>query len=154
MTSQPNRTNPSRQASPTHQLRLELDASGTGTADGFWWPHSRDLATELPDLLAMLTPRLGPIHRVIYHLDEWATAPRKLDFGGRRVRLDGYRHMAARTLEVLGVGFDTHLTLQIITPLADTEMAAAQQRWDSEGGAGANVRFSQRNMQHERTIAG
>ncbi|GAB0101334.1 hypothetical protein JMUB6875_02980 [Nocardia sp. JMUB6875] len=73
-----------------------------------------------------------------YHLDEWATAPRKLDFGGRQVRLDGYRHMAAHTLEVLGIDYSTHLTLRIITTPTDIEMTGAQQRWDSEGGAAAN----------------
>ncbi|WP_069164631.1 DUF5994 family protein [Nocardia altamirensis] len=138
MTSQPTKTNPGRQTSAIHQLRLELDARGTGAFDGFWWPHSRDLAGELPGLLAMLRTQLGPIHRVIYHTDEWAAAARQLDFAGRQVRLDGYRNTAARTLEILGVG--THLTLQIITPLADSDMTAVQQRWDSEDGAGSSSR--------------
>ncbi|MFE3954511.1 DUF5994 family protein [Nocardia sp. NPDC059091] len=139
MTLQPNGTNADRRAPPAHRPRLELDAVGAVNVDGVWWPHSRDLAGELPDLLAMLVPRLGPIHRVIYHLDEWATAPRKLDAGGRCVRLDGYRHMPARTLEVLGVITGTHLTLRIITPPDDTDLTAAQQRWDSEGGAGGDT---------------
>lgn len=134
MRSEPSGTKSKRQASPNHRLRLELDVGGPGAVDGCWWPHSRDLTWELPDLLAMLVPRLGPIHRVIYHLDEWATAPRRLDFGGQRIRLDGYRHRPARTLEVLAVSIGTRLTLQIVTPLADIEMTTAQQRWDSEGG--------------------
>ncbi|MFG1791807.1 DUF5994 family protein [Nocardia sp. NPDC049149] len=139
MTSQSTETNPGPHASPTHRLRLELDGRGTGAYDGFWWPHSRDLASELPGLLTTLVPRLGSIHRVIYHTDEWATAPRKLDFAGRQVRLDGYRHMAARTLEILGVS-GAHLTLQVITPLAASDMTTAEQRWDSEGGAGRRSR--------------
>ncbi|MFI5778955.1 DUF5994 family protein [Nocardia sp. NPDC051570] len=110
-----------RHASFTHQLRLELNTVTTGPVDGFWWPYSRNLADELPDLLATLELRLGSIYRVIYHLDEWATAPGELDFNGRRLRLDGYRHIPARTLEVLGVGLDTQLTLRIITPLDEPE---------------------------------
>ncbi|WP_084515485.1 DUF5994 family protein [Nocardia acidivorans] len=117
--------------------RLELDAVGTAGAD-IWRPRSRDLAEELPALLTTLA-RLGPILRVIYNLDEWAAAPRKLDFDGHRVRLDGYRQLPAHTLEVLGVRVGTQLTLQIIPPLTDTEMTTAQQRWDSEGGAGADT---------------
>ncbi|WP_245717703.1 DUF5994 family protein [Nocardia jejuensis] len=126
-----------RQASADRRLRLALNTSGSGPFDGFWWPHSRDLAGELPDLLAALSGRLGPIHRVVYHLDEWTPAPRKLEFAGRQIRLDGYRHLPARTLEVLAVSIGAQLTLQVIIPQPDTEKSAAQQRWDSEGGAGA-----------------
>ncbi|WP_245668466.1 DUF5994 family protein [Nocardia xishanensis] len=32
---------------------------------------------ELPDLLAVLGGQLGPIHRVIYHLDEWTRQTRQ-----------------------------------------------------------------------------
>ncbi|WP_051177881.1 DUF5994 family protein [Nocardia concava] len=123
------------QMSPPHRLRLELNAAATGPVDGFWWPHGRDLAAELPALLAMLVPVLGSIQRVVYHLDEWSSTPRKLDVGGRQVRLDGYRHMPARILEVHGVEVGARLTLRLITPIDDTDMVAAQQRWDSEGGA-------------------
>ncbi|MEV6071564.1 DUF5994 family protein [Nocardia sp. NPDC052001] len=140
MTSQTSETGTAGRTSPTQPLRLELNSGGTTAADGFWWPNSRDLTAELPELLAMLTPRLGPIHRVIYHLGEWDAAPRKLDFGGRRVRLDGYRRLPARTLQILGVSIGASLTLQLITAPADNDMAGAQQRWDSEGGANARAR--------------
>lgn len=134
MTTQ-NDTDTDRRISPAHRLRLELD-TGDRSIGGFWWPHSRDLAAELPDLLTMLTSRLGPIHRVIYHLDEWTTVPGELDFGRRQVRLDGYRRdMPARTVQIVGVGIGAPLTIRIITPLDESESTAAQQRWDSEGGA-------------------
>ncbi|WP_405485780.1 DUF5994 family protein [Nocardia sp. NBC_00511] len=139
MTPQHNPTTAHRQTTPGHRLRLELDTAGTSDGDGFWWPHSRDLTTELPDLLTSLTPRLGPIQRVIYHLDEWEPAPRKLEFAGRRVRLDGYRNLPARLLEVHGVDIGARLVLRIITPGEDAETVAARQLWDSEGGAAARA---------------
>ncbi|WP_433713516.1 DUF5994 family protein [Nocardia sp. CA-084685] len=105
----------------------------TPSVDGVWRPRGNDLVVELPDLLTSVATRLGPIHRVIYHLDEWAAAPRKLRSGGRLVRLDGYRHKARHTLGVLGVS-GVQLTLVVVTP-ADIETIAAQQRWDSEGGS-------------------
>jgi hypothetical protein len=72
---------------------------------------------------------------VIYHLDEWTTPPRILADAGRQVRLDGYRHKPARTVDVLGVSGD-RLTLRVRPPLfADTTEMIAQQCWDSEGGA-------------------
>jgi hypothetical protein len=118
--------------SSAHRLRLEFDAVGTG---GVWRPRGTDLVTELPDLLTALGVRLGPIHRVIYHLDEWTTTPRILADAGRQVRLDGYRHKSAHTVDVLGVRGD-RLTLRVCPLFTDnTEMIAAQQSWDSEGGA-------------------
>ncbi|MFB8003871.1 DUF5994 family protein [Nocardia sp. NPDC056000] len=135
MTSQATETTTGR---PSHDQPLRLELEGGGVAsDGSWWPHGRDLSAELPELLAMLTPRLGPIHRVIYNLDEWDTAPRKLAFGGRQVRLDGYRHLPARTLEILGVDIGARLALRVIASQADSELSGAQQRWESEGGGRA-----------------
>ncbi|MBF6181537.1 DUF5994 family protein [Nocardia otitidiscaviarum] len=138
MTSQPTDNTTRRPTFSGRPPRLQLETPGTRTIDGYWRPYGRDLAAELPGLLAALTPRLGPIHRVVYHLDEWASAPRKLDFGGRRVRLDGYRHSPARTVEILGVAVGAKLVLRTTPAVDTTDMATAQQRWDSEGGAGAD----------------
>lgn len=125
-----------RQLIRTHRLLLEPTATGNRSVDGRWWPRSNDLAAELPDLLAELADRLGTIHRVVYHLDEWATAPRKLDSAGHQVRLDGYRHQPRRTVNVLGVT-GGRVTLLVVPPFAEgAEADAAQQLWDSEGGAG------------------
>lgn len=118
---------------PRQELEFTTDAAGS--VDGVWRPRGKDLVAALPDLLTAVAARLGPIHRVIYHLDEWAAAPRKLASGGRLVRLDGYRHTPRHTLGVLGVS-GAQLTVAVVTPV-DTETSAAQQRWDSEGGAGA-----------------
>ncbi|WP_181719586.1 DUF5994 family protein [Nocardia gipuzkoensis] len=132
MTPQLTTTTPGRPMPPTYRPRLEFDAAGTG---GVWRPRGNDLVTELPDLLTELGLRLGPIHRVIYHLDEWTTPPRKLANAGRQVRLDGYRHKPAHTVDVVGVG-SGKLTLRVHFPSIDSaETIAAQQSWDSEGGA-------------------
>ena len=71
----------------TPRLRLKPKAPTSGYVDGGWWPHGDDLPTELPDLLAVLSVRLGLIDRVIYNLTEWANAPNRLSTGGRVVRL-------------------------------------------------------------------
>jgi Family of unknown function (DUF5994) len=54
----------------TPRLRLKPKAPTTGYVDGAWWPHSADLPIELPDRLAVLSVRLGPIDRAIYNLTE------------------------------------------------------------------------------------
>jgi hypothetical protein len=101
---------------------LKPKAPTTGRVDGAWWPHSDDLANELPDLLAVLSVRLGAIDRVMYNLTEWVKAPKRLLTGGRAVRLDGYRLQPANTLEVLGIGREKVLLL-VVPPHTDPDRA-------------------------------
>jgi hypothetical protein len=108
----------------TTRLRLKRKAPRSGYVDGAWWPHSTDLTAELPDLLAVLSIRLGPIGRVIYSLDEWETAPAKLVIGGRTVRLDGYRLQPAHTVEAVGFN-GTKNVLLTVSPQADQGQAHA-----------------------------
>src|ERR1700684_3652507 len=62
-----------RQVPPaqTPRLRLKPKAPQSGYVDGAWWPHSDELMAELPDLLSVLSVRLGPISRVMYNVNEW-----------------------------------------------------------------------------------
>jgi Family of unknown function (DUF5994) len=106
----------------TPRLRLKPKAPTTGHVDGAWWPRSDDLPNELPDLLAVLSVRLGAVDRVLYNLTEWAKAPARLPTGGRAVRLDGYRLQPVNTLEVLGVGGEKILLL-VVPPHTDPDLA-------------------------------
>jgi hypothetical protein len=106
----------------TPRLRLKPKAPVTGHVDGAWWPRSDDLPGELPDLLAVLSVRLGPIERVMYHLSEWATMPARLFVGGRSVRLDGFNRQPINTLEVVGVGREKVLLL-VVPPHTDPDLA-------------------------------
>jgi hypothetical protein len=103
---------------------LKPKAPRSGYVDGAWWPRSDDLATELPDLLAVLSVRLGPIDRFIFNLNEWPTASAKFSTGGRRVRLDGYRRQPANTVEVLGLNRN-RIVLLVVPPNADADKAHA-----------------------------
>jgi|SRR3954468_11580551 uncharacterized protein DUF5994 len=106
----------------TPRLRLKAKAPISGHVDGAWWPRSDDLPSELPDLLAVLSVRLGPVDRVMYQLSEWAPMPRRLYTGGRSVRLDGFNRQPAHTLEVLGLGRERVLLL-VVPPHTDPELA-------------------------------
>jgi Family of unknown function (DUF5994) len=108
----------------TPRLRLKPKAPQSGYVDGAWWPHSDDLTAELPDLLSVLSVRLGPIGRVIYNVNEWATPPAKLATGGRTVRLDGYRLQPASTVEVLGLNRNK-IVLLVVSPHANPDQAHA-----------------------------
>ncbi|WP_227981967.1 DUF5994 family protein [Nocardia spumae] len=134
MTSQSNAFEVCRREWATRRVRLEFDVADT-MADGVWWPYSRDLAAELAGLFAALRPGFGPIRRVIYHLDEWSTAPGELVCRGRRVRLDGYRLRQTRTLVIVGI--DATLTLRLLAPAAAT--TGAGRRQDSEDRAAPDI---------------
>lgn len=86
----------------TPRLRLKPKAPSTGHVDGAWWPHSDDLPIELPDLLAVLSVRLGPIDRVTYNFADWAPAPPEFPTGGDMVRLSGFYQQQGNTVEVVG----------------------------------------------------
>ena len=106
----------------TPRLRMKPKAPMSGHVDGAWWPRSDDLSSELPDLLAVLSVRLGSVERVMYDLSEWAKAPARLTTGGRSVRLDGFSRQPANTLEVLGVGRESILLL-VVPPSTDPDIA-------------------------------
>jgi hypothetical protein len=115
-----------RHAPPEHtpRLRLKPKAPQCGYVDGAWWPRSADLAAELPDLLSVLSVRLGPIGRVSYNMSEWATPPARLAVGGRTVRLDGYHLQPVSTVEVLGLNRNK-IVLLVVSPHAEPDQAHA-----------------------------
>jgi Family of unknown function (DUF5994) len=103
------------------RLRLKPKAATTGFVDGGWWPRSRNLAVELPGLLAVLAVRLGRIERVSYHLGDWDQAPARLSIEGGAVRLGGYRAQHADTVDVLAAR--QRVTLLVVPPQTSAQAA-------------------------------
>jgi Family of unknown function (DUF5994) len=108
----------------TPRLRLKPKAPQSGYVDGAWWPHSDDLTTELPDVLAVLSVRLGPIDRVLYKFSDWGKAPAKLATGGGAVHLAGYRLQPPNTVEVLGRS-GNRMVLLVVPPHTHPDRAHA-----------------------------
>jgi len=109
-------------------LRLRMKPSTdsmkhAGYVDGAWWPHTRDLARELPTLFAGLSGRLGTIERMAYRITEWKPAARRITSDGHTVRLGGFNHQGADTIDVSSTS-GIRVTLLVIPP--DTESADAQ----------------------------
>lgn len=142
----------------TPRLRLKPKAPKTGYVDGAWWPRSDTLTAELPDLLAVLSVRLGTIERVTYHLREWATAPATLDTDGRTVRLEGHRRQPVNTIEVFGAG-RTRIVLLVVPSHTDpdqaheTMMTAAAPRDDSSVDTLLVISDRDRQTHTQRTAA-
>ncbi len=114
------------------RLVLKPDGPVTGQVDGAWWPRSRDLAAELPDLIAGLADRIGSVERLSYNLTAWTASPRKVTVNGSLVRLGGFRSQHPDTLDVLGA--NQRLTLLVVPP--DASPKAAQRVLQQAGRAG------------------
>jgi hypothetical protein len=75
-------------------VSLRADAGdGNSAFDGAWFPRSRDLAAEVPELIAELDRREVRVERFTYSLDAWLPMPRKIVVSGRTVRTGGFRSM-------------------------------------------------------------
>ncbi|MEV6877349.1 DUF5994 family protein [Amycolatopsis sp. NPDC051128] len=110
-------------SSHSPRLRLKPKAPTTGYVDGGWWPASRDLTAELPSLLAVLAVRLDGIERVTFDLAAWPPTGRRLAFDGGAVRLEGFRSQPGGTLTVIGAWGRHQVTLLVIPPETDPELA-------------------------------
>lgn len=113
---------PNTTLSTEPRLRLKPAAPATGHADGAWWPQTRDLAAELPALLAELAARLGRIDRVTYHLGDWPDPPRRVTFDDSVVRLEGFRSQPSGSFTV--IGWNRHrTTLLVVSPETSPDVA-------------------------------
>src|SRR3954454_14702685 len=74
------------------RISFRQPVSRIGSVDGAWWPHSTDLAAELPALLDVFWTAARDMTRVMYNLDSWDLAPRKMRIAGKLVRVSGYHY--------------------------------------------------------------
>ncbi|GAA2604958.1 DUF5994 family protein [Streptomyces axinellae] len=83
------RTPPDALGAGLPPVRLSLKPQGpqSGLLDGAWWPRSRDLAAELPALIAVLDPVWGHMTRVTVNPARWAGVPAEVTVAGRVVSI-------------------------------------------------------------------
>ncbi|OBA56702.1 hypothetical protein A5780_23895 [Nocardia sp. 852002-20019_SCH5090214] len=109
----------------TPRLRLRPRGDGTGRVDGVWWPRTQDLAAELPGLLTVLRPHLGPVRRVVYDPTGWSPSTRHLQLGSHRIPLDPYRFELFNTMYVCSVHGIVVILQVVLSTTADTVANAA-----------------------------
>jgi hypothetical protein len=109
---------------PEYTPRLKLRPKGNHDdyIDGAWWPRSGELATELPDLLAVLSIRLGPVQRVVYDPGCWSRAPKKTTVRGHTVELAAYPFHLRNTLYAFGTD-GAVVVLRVIPSATDDDTA-------------------------------
>ena len=103
-------------------VRVSLRAGagdGNSAFDGAWFPRGRDLAVELPELIAELDRRGVRVERFTYALDAWSPAARKLVLGDRIVRTGGFRSMDPGVVCLTWDGGTRRADLLVVPPETD-----------------------------------
>ncbi|MFB7745776.1 DUF5994 family protein [Streptomyces sp. NPDC056132] len=73
------------------RVALKGDDGARGLLDGAWWPYSRDLAAELPALIAVLDPLWGRVTRIAVNPRYWPVVPRKVPVHGHVVKVGWFK---------------------------------------------------------------
>lgn len=159
-TSIPQPRTPSTQTKQRVALRLHLSEPTEGsTADGWWWPQSRDLAIELADLVDHFPKQLGDVHRVVFSRPDWDTAPHRVRVARGLVKVGSYPRddshqvwlsMSTEQLIRLSVRAPEHGSTPTATALhtvpeppprtdagdeLQSELEAEEEHWTDEGGS-------------------
>ncbi|MFJ8096963.1 DUF5994 family protein [Streptomyces griseofuscus] len=104
-------------------LRLETTESREGVLDGAWWPRSRDIGAELPELLSALTRHLGPVTRVGLDTAAWAGLPTRIVVDDRVVHIDSFP--VGDDTVLITRGDQDLFSLLVVPPNATPEAARA-----------------------------
>ena len=100
-------------------LRPDM-GDGREPFDGAWFPRSRDLAIEVPELIAELDRRGVRVERFTYALDAWsAPVDRKILVAGRIVRTGGFRSMDPGVVCLTWDGGARRADLLVVPPETD-----------------------------------
>lgn len=127
---------PVRALSPD-ALRVALAAPRRNRPlDGGWWPHSRDLAVELAELVAGLPPGAGRAVRAVYSPPDWDTPPRRVPLARGYLKVGSFPRDDSHVLDLLMLD-GTTLRLLVVPSTADPRQArSALQAAADPGGTG------------------
>jgi hypothetical protein len=106
-------------------LRLEIAAHPhSGHLAGSWWPRSRDLQTELSELVEHFPPEVGRVGRVIFSRPDWASRPHKVRVRNGYLKTGSFPGDDTHVI-VLTLATGSRLRLLVVPP--ETPAAVAQE---------------------------
>jgi hypothetical protein len=108
---------------PAARVSFRQPVSGSGFVDAGWWPRSRDLSVELPPLFDVLWTAGRDVNRVLYNLDFWLPAPRRLVVDGRSVRLGGFRRQDPLMLGFVDAWGRERIDILVVDPETERDVA-------------------------------
>lgn len=91
---------------------------------GVWWPRSRDLAVELPGLVAALDSRGFMVERVSFNQKSWFKAAHPLLIAGRIIRLGRFRLSDSSIVSLSGHDGRARIDLVVLPPGSRPVIAA------------------------------
>ncbi|RFU20890.1 DUF5994 family protein [Geodermatophilus marinus] len=102
------------------RVSVRSDAgAGEAAFDGAWFPRSRDLAVEVPELVAALERHGIRVERFTHPIEPWLPAPRKVVVNGRVVRTGGFRSMDPNLVCLSWAGGNRRGNLLVVPPETD-----------------------------------
>ena len=118
----PTTTGPATAPAP---LRLVLSTHpGHGSLDGAWWPRSRNLATELADLVDHFPTSAGRVIRAVYSPPDWLPVSRRVDIARGYIKVGSFPHDDTHVL-ALRLSTGEVLRLLVVPPGTPADEALA-----------------------------
>lgn len=97
-------------------LRLQLSgAPGQPALHGGWWPQSRDIDIELPDLVDRFPAVTGRVARVLYSRPDWDTQPHSVLLTRGRLKAGSFPRDNTHVI-VLSMSTGNQLRLLVVPP--------------------------------------
>ncbi len=138
-------------------LRATTRSGDNSAFDGAWWPRSRDLATELPALVAALAARGFATARVAYSQQSWDGVLKRLPVAGRIIRLGWFRTIDPNSVSLTSRDGQSRVDLLVVPSASDPELATrAFERaldWRNRSGASATLTAAAASLADSRTAA-
>jgi hypothetical protein len=106
------------------RLSFRQPVSTSGYIDAAWWPRSRDLSAELPQLLEVLWTADRDINRVTYNRSAWEPMPRRVRIDGHVVRLGGFATSDPLVVGLMDAWGRERVDIVVIAPETDPDVAA------------------------------
>lgn len=107
-------------------LRLQMSGHpGQDALDGGWWPQSRDLAVELPDLIASFPDGHGRVVRAVYSPPDWDGHQRRVPLPRGYVKVGSFPRDDTHVIDLLMTGQNRIRLLVVPAAMADGDAAVA-----------------------------
>jgi hypothetical protein len=111
---------------PAARIRLKPRSNHRGMVDGAWWPRSRDLARELPPLIAAVEHEAGwsTIHHATVNVRMWPAFPKKIRTGSHVVRVGWFdAEQDPNDICLISISLGGRWDLLVVPPELDPDSA-------------------------------
>ncbi len=117
-------------------LRIRMaETQGHDHLDGGWWPQSRELATELADLVDHFPSRYGRVVRALVSPPDWERTLRSVPVRGRRLKVGSFPADDTHLVKLRTSGGELLYVLVVPPDLTAAQGEEAQRASSADGNA-------------------